>query len=79
MQLLQFTKPNYMNYVSGLQKNPTIPYQHLLTFQFMQKTPTVLFYANQILKILNRGNANTLPISVNLFSIQFYRVHQNCP
>lgn len=34
----------------------------------MQITVTVLFYSNQILKRLNRGNANTLHTSMNIFS-----------
>lgn len=38
----------------------------------MQITATVLFYSNQILKRLNRGNANTLHNSVNIFSIQSF-------
>lgn len=67
-----------MNYVSRLEKNPTIPYQHLLTLLFMQITVTILFYSNQILKRLNRGNANTLHTSMNLFSY-LSKVFQSIP
>lgn len=38
----------------------------------MKITITVLFYSNQILKRLNRGIANTLHTSMNLFSIQSF-------
>lgn len=65
-----------MNYVSGLKKNPTIPYQHLLTLLVMQVT--ILFYSNQILKRLNRGNANTLHTSMTQFSY-LSKVFQSIP